>query len=157
MKKFKFEIRLDDSMPGQIDFVIESVFTELHISEAFYANILNVTHHVFGFVRSHQLGGRVSLAVNSDYQVVNFSVCGLKSKLLRELQHRMTNSYDLNLFNEDVFLIHSLTDGFSFADHCFEYAFNIQALSPEVFDKREYALNNYFRKAKTVMKTNVND
>ena len=157
MKNFKFDILLDDSMPGQIDLAVESVFSELHISGAFYANILNVTHYVMSFVRSQQQGDQIGLTVNSDYQFVNFSLSGLKSKLLQELQNRMMNSENHNIVKKEVFLIHSLADGFSFAENCFEYVFNIQALSPEVFDKREYALNNYFKKGRIAPKSILND
>ena len=59
--------------------------------------------------------------------------------------------------NDTVFLIRSLTDGFFFLENAIEYVFNIQALSPEVFNKREYALKNYFSKIKNTEKSYIND
>ena len=110
-----------------------------------------------GFARNYQFGDTVYVSVSSDYQFVNFNIGGLKSKLILDLQNSLLNGEKLNEFKKVVFLIESLTDGFSFSENSFEYVFNIQALSPEVYGQREYALKNYFKRVKSTDKIDVND
>ncbi len=157
MKEFHFVVLLDESMEGKIDLIIDNVFSELDICDAFYGNILNVSHHFFNLVRRKQYGETVYFDIRSDFQFLYFRLGGLNMKYFSRLQKRLEDTEFGFEYNDIVFLIRSLTDGFSFEENALEYVFNIQALSPAVFNKREYALKNYFSKLKNTEKAYLND
>jgi len=157
MKKFYFEVLLDESMENKINLIVDKVFLELDICEVFYGNILNVSHSIFSFVRRKQYGEIVYFDIRSDFQFLYFKLGALNVKDLNRLQRRLEDTELALMYNDLIFLIRSLTDGFFFEGNTLEYVFNIQALSPAVFNKREYALKKYFSKLKNTEKVYLND
>ena len=85
MKKFHFEVLLDESMESEIDLIIDTVFSELDICDAFYGNILNVSHHFFSLVRKNKYGELVRLDLRSDFQFLYFRLGDLNMKFLKWL------------------------------------------------------------------------
>jgi len=157
MKRPKLTISLDRLASNSVEKAIEDVFAELNINDAYYANILNVTTHLFDLAQTYQKGDEVTLSINYDYRSIEIVVGGLKTKLLNDLQNRMILNSEQNFFSKNIFLIQSLVDRFSFGSNSYKYAFDVGALSPDVFKRREYALQKYFKSRKIIKATSLND